>query len=131
MCSKVCTECKTLKPLSEFYKNCKSPDLHTAKCSVCIKHRTRERYQATPEFFRKMVYKERAESVKVNYKAFVERNPSYNLEYQRTWQALQVATLGDAYIKKSLEFPPNCPQSLIEVKRLQLKIHRKLNETHI
>lgn len=46
---KVCRECKTEKPLSDFYKHPKMADGHLNKCTACVKSRVTKHREANLE----------------------------------------------------------------------------------
>jgi hypothetical protein len=57
--SKVCTYCKELKPIDQFYRNKTSRDGHSTMCCLCDrprreKNRLRQKYGTTPFFIEKL-----------------------------------------------------------------------------
>ena len=48
---KVCRECKTEKPLSDFYKHPRMADGHLNKCAECVKSRVTKHREANLEKF--------------------------------------------------------------------------------
>jgi hypothetical protein len=51
---KICTQCKTKKEFTEFYKNNRSTDKLTYQCKACIKSNEFKSYQKNP--WRKRLY---------------------------------------------------------------------------
>lgn len=56
--SKTCRTCKQIKPISEFYKNLETKDLHFSKCKTCcakyrIQYRKTEKGKAVHKRYRK------------------------------------------------------------------------------
>ena len=74
--TKVCTSCKTEKPLSEFPKRSKSKDGYYSWCKECSKARNKESYlrnkQARLEYYKKY----RSE----HYDEYIERGRKYTAE---------------------------------------------------
>jgi len=103
---KVCTCCKEIKSVSEFWKHKKTKDGLREQCCHCKKRdwhlKNRDKYNEYSK----------------NYKL-------KNKEKVNLYQRLQTNKITDSYIVNGLGLK-NAPQELIEAKRIQILIHRKL-----
>lgn len=87
MVLKLCSKCKTEKPLTEFSKNKNNKDGHSYWCRDCRRQMTRDKEQLNPEETnaRKRLWdKENADKVKeIKAKSYLNRKEK-NLTYQRS-----------------------------------------------
>ena len=115
MTTKICSKCKVEKDVGEFYKDRTARDGLQYKCKPCAKSATREWRVENPEKFKKDIFKWRA------------KNQERVRELSREATLRSTERLTDCYVKLKLGVP-NPPQELIELKRLQLQIHRELKQ---
>ena len=115
MTTKVCSKCKVEKDVGEFYKDRTARDGLQYKCKSCARSTSREWRVENPEKFEKGVCRWRA------------KNQERVRESSRESSRRSTERLTDHYVKLTLDVP-NPPQELIELKRLQLQIHRELKQ---
>ena len=115
MTTKICSKCKVEKDVGEFYKDRTARDGLQYKCKLCAKFATREWRIEIPEKFKKDIFKWRA------------KNQARVRELSREASLRSTERLTDHYVKLKLGVP-NPPQELIELKRLQLQIHREVKQ---
>ena len=145
MTTKVCTKCKVEKDVGEFYNRKASKDGLMYECKSCVKSRVlkwvAENPERVAEKFRKWAA-ENPERVAESRRRWRVENHEKATEQSRRWRAenlerfreiarnnyrRSVVRLSDAYVKRVLNVT-NPPQELIELKRLQLQIHRELKQ---
>ena len=115
MTTKICSKCKVEKDVGEFYKDRTARDGLQYKCKLCAKFATREWRIENPEKFKKDILKWRA------------KNQERVRKFSRESSLRGTERLTDCYVKLKLGVP-NPPQELIELKRLQLQIHREVKQ---
>lgn len=87
---KPCNKCQTVKHLSDYYNNARSPDGHFHECKECMKARVRLRNQLTPEppehkKVRMKAYRSSPKG-KETEAAYRERRREELRTYHREWQ---------------------------------------------
>ena len=74
---KVCTYCKTWKPIDLFYKSSSSNDGYRPDCKPCILYRQRQRYNEK----RDEILRDRQEYYQRNRRRIIDRNSEYQRKY--------------------------------------------------
>ena len=141
MTTKICSKCKVEKDMREFYKDTRLKSLHMSKCKQCKIHDSRAWRVDNPDKALAAIssledrrrnqspWKERfaiGSLVDQRHQLRLEKH-RHNKELSRETKVTYVSTLSDNYVKSVLNVP-NPPQELIELKRLQLQIHRELKQ---
>ena len=141
MTTKVCSKCKVEKDVGEVYKDSRLKSLHMSKCKQCKKHDSKTWRVENPDRALATIssledrrrkhsqWKERFASgslVDQRHQLRLEKHKHY-MEVSRAIKATYVSRLSDGYVKSVLNVT-NPPQELIELKRLQLQIHRELKQ---
>jgi len=142
---KTCSHCKIEKPLTEFYKNKSKNDGASSNCKVCDLERTKKWKVANPdkrrEFNREWAKRNRDVNRKSAAKHYIENKEkilarhkerhkkTYTKEKGQAHHKSCYARLIDSVVCKAFgAVVCEVPKELIEAKRLQLKIVRKLKE---
>lgn len=82
---KTCTECKEVKPLTEFHKNRSKPDGHVGKCKTCRTAEVKEWNKKNPDY--KKGYRARnAEQIKTYNHEYYSENRESAIQYALAWQ---------------------------------------------
>jgi len=141
--TKVCSKCKVEKELEEFYKDKTRRDGLHNMCKECRDLLNAKWRAENPEKVRAYRVKgfakwraENPEKVKVSRAKWRAENPEkmregkvkYRAENQEKIKvsgAKWRSDLPDSYVIQQLK-NPNPPQELIELKRIQLRIHREV-----
>ena len=130
--TKVCSKCKVEKEFEFFTKDKSRKNGVRSICKICNKEKSkawyednsekvRARHEANPEKVRAAVkaYREaNPEKVRAAVKAYKEANP----EKVRAAGKAYRDRYPDAYVAKAFQ----CPQELIELKRINLLIKREI-----
>ena len=141
MTTKVCSKCKVEKDVGEFYKDTRLKSLHMSKCKQCKIRDSRAWRVDNPD--RALLSIANLEDHRRKHSPWKERFTSGSLvdqrhqlrlekhkhreEVSKAINAMYVSRLSDHYVKRLLNVA-NPPQGLIELKRLQLQIHRELKQ---
>ena len=134
--TKVCSKCKVEKEFEFFTKDKSRKNGVRSICKICNKEKSKARYEANPEKARAAVraYRENnLEKVRAAEKAYREANPEKvraavkaykeaNPEKVRACKKAYRDRYTDAYVAKAFQ----CPQELIELKRINLLIKREI-----
>ena len=131
--AKVCGDCKVLKALTDFYIR-KDRGVPKSMCKPCDHKRSaasnKARYRRDPEF-RKMQIRKMAKWRNENRERYNERMK----EVQRSWRSRNKSKRMDSdawtrhvLVQRTSLNRHDFPQSMVEAKREQLKIKRKLKE---
>lgn len=126
---KRCSKCGLLKIAEDFYKNAGASTGLSSYCCSCANQNKRESVARNPGKRleqRRNYYITHREQIIAKVSAWTEAHPEKHRAYCRQSHAATRATLGDSYIRAIL-IDQNIPPlpHLIEVKRLQLQLHRK------
>jgi hypothetical protein len=143
--TKVCSKCKIEKGLESFTKKTGTKDGLSFYCKECVRHKNRQFRINNPENNpekKKASYKKWAENnpekkkannqkwaennpekVKASYKKWAENNP----EKVKSYKHNRTMRLSDGVVAKYLGIKlSQCPQELIELKRINLLITREI-----
>lgn len=82
--TKVCSKCKTEKPLNEYYKNSSSPDGRRGSCITCKKQWNKDNAKKINTNARKF-YRENKELISSRVKDYYEKNKEQKLDYQKKY----------------------------------------------
>jgi len=142
---KICIYCQTAKPLDDFCLYKRSKDGRTATCKQCRNkketkkrdvEKERERYHANKERHknkRREYYQNNALETNDRVKQWRKDNPERLIQLKFNYVKKKVSMAKDGYIKGLLTkgtslTTKDIPDSLVECKRLELKIKRELRE---
>lgn len=149
MISRECKICLAQKPLECFPrgKKTKTGHVYSRTCKSCKNARARQRWAENPELHRQKQREKRAKRPEHYHQKTLEwreRNREYRLAYQRNyrlrhhqetleWARKYKDGLADSYIKSLLVKKTNLnahdiPKQLVELKRAELLIKRKLKK---
>jgi hypothetical protein len=118
---KKCTKCLEVKAFSEFYKKKSNKDGLQYNCKLC-------------DFFKKKQWeKDNKEKKAIQDQKYRLKHPEKSQESWKKKQKKAIENLEDSYIKKKLTERNNLkasdiPQEMLDLKRIQLQIHRHLKE---
>lgn len=139
MMNKPCFRCSVVKPLTGYYER------NQVTCKDCLnayQKKYREANRAKRCEVQKEVYRKNRDNILEYQRAYRDKNREAKNQYQREytktpkgkalhkkWQEQYKNNLGDGYIRRELAHhtrltSKDIPQSLVEVKRLQLQIKR-------
>ena len=137
--SKPCFRCSVVKPLTGYYER------NQVTCKDCLnayQKKYREANRAKRCEVQKEVYRKNRDNILEYQRAYRDKNREAKNQYQRAynqtpegkkatkaWHDRYRDGLSDAYIRRELAHhttltSKDIPQSLVEVKRLQLQIKR-------
>lgn len=132
--SRECSKCRKLKPNDEYHKDASTKTGVRATCKTCINSKGSFIYLRDKE-----KYKEHRRAASKNYYL---RNKNRLCIYKRQKERKEIEDLSDRYIKKLISRrhvknnmlvtikASDIPDVLVDVKRLQLSIIRKLKEVN-
>lgn len=115
---KKCTKCGEVKPLDLFYADKRNKDGKQSECKECTRERGRKWRLENPE------------KSKERFRKWCLENPEKVREAGRKWRD----SLSDGYVTKMMKasgLPPEIIEAnpeLIELKRLQIQLNRKINQ---
>jgi hypothetical protein len=139
MISKACFRCSVVKPLTGYYE---SNPVTCIDCLQAYQKKYREANRVKRCKAQKELYRKNRENILEYQKAYRDKNREAKNQYQREytknpevkamhkkWKEQYKNNLSDAYVRNELAHhttltSKDIPQSLVEVKRLQLQIKR-------
>jgi len=133
---KKCFKCKTLKPMKDFNSKGVSrrrndgTDTKSAWCKECLKIKSKE--------WREKNLKREREKARLRMSKYIKENYYEHKENRRKWRAKGREEINDDYVKKlilregsngaSLLKRKQIPQSLIDLKREEIKLKREIKK---
>jgi hypothetical protein len=133
---KKCAKCKTEKPMKDFNsrgvskKTKDGTDTKSARCKECLKIDTKE--------YREKNLKREREKARLRMSKYIKDNYYEHKEKRRAWKAKGREEINDWYVKTlilreasngaSLLKRKQIPQSLIDLKREEIKLNREIKK---
>ena len=145
---KKCPKCGEVKPLDLFYNDKSKKDGKQSRCKECTREHARKWYLQNTEKAKEHVRRRRLENpekareyysrwrlenpekARAKDRKYRAENPEKTRECQRKWRD----SLSDGYVTKLIKqsgLPPEIIEDnpeLIELKRLQIQLNRKINQ---